>query len=119
MTLTTLVTGASSLIREEAIASAINPVLKTTILLEGFPQGTASLDEFRQRPNINISYVAAGCLCCTGNLVMRVTLNRILRDPPQQLFIALTTADHRNQLKEFLTQPSYSSLLVLTEDLQA
>lgn len=119
MTQTTLVTGASACARETAIASAVNPAMKTIILLEGFPQRSALLDEFEQHQNIKISYIASGCLCCTGNLIMRVTLNRILRQPPEQLFIGLAAADHLDQLKQFLTQPSYINLLTLTQDLQA
>ena len=38
--------------------------------------------------------IAPGCLCCSGNLVLRVTLNRLLRHPPARLFISLADATH-------------------------
>jgi hypothetical protein len=49
---------------------------------------------------------------------MRVTLNRMLRKRPERLFIALANSDHVDQIRLFLSQAPYDSLLQLTADLQ-
>ena len=116
MTPTTLVIGATAQAREAAIASRLDTTVDTALILEGLPSGNPALAE---QPGLHISRIAPGCLCCTGNLAMRVTLNRILRKPPQQLFIGLATSDHVDNLRSFLAQAPYNALLELTQDLQA
>jgi hypothetical protein len=118
VTLTTLVTGAHASAREAAISEAIDTSYSTALILEGLPDGTAPLESINGLTNIHIARIAPGCPCCTGNLTMRVTLNRILRRPPTRLFISLVSADHLEQIRRFLQQPPYDNLLTLTEDLQ-
>lgn len=105
--------------REAAIADAIDTNCSTALILEGLPDGTTALDSVADRNNVHIARIAPGCLCCTGNLTMRVTLNRILRQAPARLFISLATATHLEQIRRFLQQPPYDKLLVLTKDIQA
>jgi hypothetical protein len=113
---TTLVTGASVAAREALIATRLPPGQRCALILEGLPDGrsllvcSASLDVHR---------VAPACLCCTGNLVLRVTLNRILRSRPDRLFIGVANADHLDQLRSWLQHPPYDQLLELTPDLHA
>jgi G3E family GTPase len=64
-----------------------------------------------------IERIAPGCLCCTGNLVLRVTLNRLLRRRPGRLYIGLATTEHLDQLRSWLQAPPYDQLLELTPDL--
>lgn len=142
----TLVTGTSPARREAAIAAAIaarlampssqcpdtvseidvtdRPVAKpVAVLLEGFPTGkqdtllTALISSWPLR----LVRIAAGCLCCTGNLTMRVTLNRLLREQPPaaHLFIAMDAADHLPALRTMLETAPYSNWLALTADLEA
>lgn len=119
MTLTTLVTGPNATKREAAIAALLKPQLSTALILEGLPDGSAgSLDDSAHFPSLLVSRIAPGCLCCTGNLTMRVTLNRMLRKRPERLFIALANSDHVDQIRLFLSQAPYDSLLQLTADLQ-
>jgi hypothetical protein len=117
-TLTTLVNGARASAREAAIAEAIDTSCSTALILEGLPDGTAPLESVSGLTNVHIARIAPGCPCCTGNLTMRVTLNRILRRPPARLFISLASADHLEQIRRFLQQPPYDNLLTLTEDMQ-
>ncbi|MDB5764622.1 MAG: GTPase [Herminiimonas sp.] len=117
MTVTTLVTGARASAREAAIAAAIDPECATALILEGLPDGSASLDSFTALSKMQAVRIAPGCMCCTGNLTMRVTLNRILRRPPARLYISLATSAHLEQIRRFLTQPPYDALLKLTPDL--
>ena len=117
MIATTLVTGASPSIREAAIRSALGPEANAAIILEGIPDTNSGLDAGSPQPQI--ARIAPGCLCCTGNLTMRVTLNRLLRGKPQRLYIGLATSAHIEQLRAFLSAPPYENLLVLTKDLHA
>jgi hypothetical protein len=61
--------------------------------------------------------IAPGCLCCTGNLVLRVTLNRLLRHPPAQLYISLANAEHVDLLRAMLSGAPYGDLLALEPDI--
>jgi hypothetical protein len=116
MTLITLVLGRSALQREQAIANLVDPACPTVVLLEGFPDGNAVLEESGNSPMLKIIRVAAGCMCCTGNLVLKVTLNRILRERPGQVFLSIADASHLEKLHHFLASPPYDELLLLTEN---
>jgi G3E family GTPase len=117
MTPLTLVTGAQGARREAAIAAALVPGLSTAVILEGLPDGKSGLDAAKSS-HLQVARIAPGCLCCTGNLILRVTLNRILRRPPARLFIGLASADHVAQIRRFLSEPPYDALLALTDDLR-
>jgi hypothetical protein len=110
---TTLVTGATARAREAAIAAAIDPALPTAVLLEGLPDGDSTLADAGDA-HLTIARIAPGCPCCSGNLVMRVTLDRLLRQRPQRLFIALADTAHLDQVRAFLAQEPYGKLLSLT-----
>jgi G3E family GTPase len=116
---TTLVTGRRAAERERAIAAAIDTP-DTTILIEGLADPTSPLaDAGALAHPPTIVRIAPGCLCCAGNLVLRVTLNRLLRRPPARLFISLADATHVGQLRAFLSAPPYDSLLSLCDDITA
>ena len=132
---TILVTGTSAGARERCIAAHIDAYFaaqRTTdsagsssidsigpvgaILLEGLPDGLTTLTA---SPTLLIERIAPGCLCCTGNLVLRVTLNRLLRRRPAWLVIGLATTEHLDQLRSWLQAPPYDQLLVLGPGLHA
>lgn len=130
-TLTTLVTGPSAAAREAAIAAVIRPEYRTTLILEGMADGNTNFPASLPAsfppaspasagyPGLQSVRIAPSCPCCIGNLTMRVTLNRILRHPPEQLFISLASVSHLEQIKHFLTTVPYDAYLNLTKDLQA
>jgi G3E family GTPase len=107
--------------REAAIAAAITADIDSDIpislILEGLPDGASQLDDITDLKRVHIARIAPGCLCCTGNLTMRVTLNRILRQAPARLYISLATAAHLEAIRNFLQQPPYDNLLSLTNDM--
>jgi hypothetical protein len=117
VTLATLITGPRAGLREAAIAARIDPTLHTAVILEGLPDGNGQLQTSSDHPLLHIVRIAPGCMHCIGNLVMRVTLNRILRDKPQRLFISVASDEHIAQLREFLTTAPYDALLTLTDNL--
>lgn len=117
MILTTLVTGITAAAREAAIAATIEYGVETALILEGLPNGSPLLDD--NSPHLHMARIAPGCVCCTGNLTMRVTLNRMVRRRPARLYIGLATSEHLEQIRLFLTQPPYENLLQLTKDMRA
>lgn len=117
MTLTSLVIGARAKNREATILSRLDSSVHTAIILEGLPDGSSDLDTLAPHSQLKIARIAPGCMCCTGNLVLRVTLNRILRTRPERLYISVADSAHIAQLRSFLTQAPYDSLLTLTDDI--
>jgi len=118
MTLTTLVIGASAAAREAAIAKALEPGVPSAVILEGLPDGKSASALPPATAMQQIIRIAPGCICCTGSLTMRVTLNRVLRHKPQRLFISLADASHLVEIRRFLCTSSYKQLLMLTEDMR-
>jgi hypothetical protein len=121
---TTLVTGSSASAREQAIhdqlglsnshdAAAAPPL--QAVILEGLASGSSPLDAIPA--HILSARIAPGCLCCTGNLVLRVTLNRLLRQRPERIFIGVARSEHLDQLRSWLQAEPYDQLLRLTPDL--
>ena len=110
----TLVCGATPDAREALLAASLVPGQRTAAILEGLPSGRTILDP---SDNLVLHRVAPACLCCTGNLVLRVTLNRILRLRPDRLLIGVASTDHLDQLRSWLQHPPYDQLLELTPDL--
>jgi hypothetical protein len=102
----TLVAGPAALAREQAIASLLLP--GTAVILEGLPSGNSILP-----PSPLLARIAPGCLCCTGNLVLRVTLNRLLRQRPSRLLIGVANGEHLDQLRSWLQATPYDQLLEL------
>lgn len=114
---TSLVTGPGAGVRERLIGAQLtagNTAPVTAVLLEGLPDGHTILAPSH---TLLIERIAPGCLCCTGNLVLRVTLNRLLRRRPGRLYIGLATTEHLDQLRSWLQNPPYDQLLELTPDL--
>ncbi len=123
---TVLVTGPRAGAREAAIAAVLRPGEASVIILEGLSDGSADLaldegGELAGRPGVHpvVHRIAPGCLHCSGNLVLRVTLNRVLRHPPARLYISLATATHLEQLRAWLSDPPYGELLSLQPDIAA
>jgi hypothetical protein len=115
-TLTTLVTGKHAAAREAAIAGLIEPGISTALLLEGLPDGT---DRFsgHQPETLSITRIAPGCFCCTGNLTMVVTLNRLLQQRPERLYISVATNTHLAGIEQLLSAPPYDAWLAMTDTL--
>jgi hypothetical protein len=121
---TILVTGASAQAREAAIAAALaasqtdaDRIPSTAVILEGLAPGGSPRDAFHDR--LKPARIAPGCLCCTGNLVLRVTLNRLLRQRPERLFIGVARGEHLDQLRSWLQSEPYDQLLRLSDDIKA
>ncbi|MBA5605795.1 GTPase [Duganella sp. FT3S] len=120
---TWLVTGAQAGAREAAIAAHLQPGLATTVILEGVTDGNSALADLADAADpprsLQVLRIAPGCLHCSGNLVLRVTLHRVLRLAPARLYISLATASHLDQLRSWLSGAPYGSLLALQADIAA
>ncbi len=131
---TVLVTGASAAAREQAIAAllAVPPAAVSdpgapgagvdtsrdfsAVILEGLGVAATPLET---GPGLQVVRIAPGCLCCDGNLVLRVTLNRLLRQRPGRLFLGLASSEHLDQLRSWLAAPPYDQLLALNPTVHA
>ncbi|MFM2107161.1 MAG: hypothetical protein RLZZ513_229 [Pseudomonadota bacterium] len=118
MTVVSLVLGGTPHARESAIASAIAGKLRCAAIIEGLPSGIAALDQLPPELTLEVARVAPGCPCCSGNLTVRVTLNRLLKRAPQQLFLSLMDATHRDSVLVFLQEPQYRDRLVIGPDIR-
>lgn len=59
--------------------------------------------EVPQAPGRHVHVLAPACLCCIGNLTLRVTLARVLRhEKPQHLIIAIADARHEERMAAML-----------------
>lgn len=91
------------------------PGHRIAIILEGLPSGDSVLSN---SPTLLLQRIAPGCMCCIGNLAMRVTLNRLLRQRPARLFIGIASTEHIDKIRTFLSQAPYLDLLRLNPDQQ-
>ncbi|MYM31049.1 GTPase [Duganella sp. CY15W] len=122
---TWLVTGPRAGAREAAIAAHLPKDGLSVIILEGLSDGGAALAfdpedgpfPFDSLPQV--LRIAPGCLHCSGNLILRVTLNRVLRRPPARLYISLASAEHLEQLRSWLSEAPYGALLNLQDNIAA
>ena len=116
----TLVTGPSAGAREAAIASLLDGAAPSggfsAVILEGLAAGTTPIPDGAP---VRLVRLAPGCVCCTGNLVLRVTLNRLLRQGPERLFIGVASSEHLDQLRSWLQEAPYDQLLALNPTLYA
>jgi hypothetical protein len=122
---TWLVTGPRAGARETAIAGFLQTGVPSVIILEGLSDGGSALafdpadGPIPYDPVPQVLRIAPGCLHCSGNLVLRVTLNRVLRHPPARLYISLASAEHLELLRSWLSEAPYGELLDLQSDIEA
>lgn len=112
--LLSLVYGANSTMREELIASRLEPSEANVVIAEGLASGNGVLENTATQ----VLRIAPGCPCCIGNLTMRVHLHRILRSAPDRLFISLANEEHLMNIRQFLQEPQYQRHIVLSDDIE-
>lgn len=114
---TILVVGSTAAQREEKIANTLAacPDLKSAVLIEGLPDGKSALQSLEKTVVVRI---APGCICCSNNMIMRVHLNRLIQQKPDQLLISLSNNTHLQAIKTFLVAPDYKKVLELSIDIQ-
>lgn len=119
---TSLVTGPTAAAREGAIAALLAASVDPSstafdaVILEGMGVAATPLES---GDGLQVMRIAPGCLCCDGNLVLRVTLNRLLRQRPRRLFIGLASSEHLDQLRSWLAAAPYDQLLALNPTVSA
>jgi hypothetical protein len=104
-----------------AAAAAPAPIPPGVAILEGLSDGHSPLADLAEQDNLSslqLIRIAPGCLCCAGNMILRVTLNRLLRRPPARLFISLADATHVETLRAWLSSAPYDTLLRLDADIR-
>ncbi|PXX45293.1 GTPase [Undibacterium pigrum] len=117
-----LVHGASYTQREAAIAASLarlrnnsagNNADKNVVILEGLPDGQ---DILHPTELLHVSRIAPGCFCCIGNLSLRVTLNRALRQKPANIYLGIASDAHLDKLLLTLQDPTYNQLLEINSN---
>ncbi|MFZ6746414.1 GTPase [Undibacterium sp. JH2W] len=110
-----LIHGASYTRREAAIAASLDRLAgnsaatdKNIVILEGLPDGQ---DILHPTDLLHINRIAPGCFCCIGNLSLRVTLNRALRQKPANIYLGIASDTHLDKLLLTLQDPTYTKLL--------
>ena len=106
-----LVAGSNYQAREAWIATATShlpPSEKSAALLEGLPSGVLPL---QSHSHFLVERIAPGCFCCIGQLALRVTLNRLLRQGLTKLYIAMNDVQHLTELQRTLSLPPYDLIL--------
>ena len=110
----TLVAGATAGARQAAVIERLDAAIAAAVIFEGMhPAHPAFQDPARPAP-LFVATIAPDCPCCGAGLVLRVTLDRMVRRRPRQLFICLADAGHLSHLQQFLREPPYARLLTLT-----
>ena len=109
----TLVVGAHIDARENAIANLLQEGMPTAVILEGLPSGRNVFPAESASGELRVARIAPGCLCCIGNLTLRVTLNRLLRKHPQRIYISVADATHIAAIEQFLSAAPYDNWLRL------
>lgn len=102
-------------------AAAPAPIPPSVAILEGLSDGQSPLADLADQgnsPSLQLIRIAPGCLCCAGNMILKVTLNRLLRRPPARLFISLADATHVETLRAWLASAPYDTLLRLDADIR-
>lgn len=126
----TLLAGGSASARELALLPEIRQRLQQGqalgVLIEGMPSGSGNLQDWLAEAalsqattvNLQLHRLAPACLCCAGNMVMKVFLNRLLRQHPPlaAIFITLANAEHLPALRAQLSSATYQQHLELQED---
>lgn len=107
---TTAGDGTTSSASSSASSSHTASANGSAVILEGLGIAATPL---ANGPGLQVARIAPGCLCCDGNLVLRVTLNRLLRQRPRRLFIGLASSEHLDQLRSWLQSTPYDQLLTL------
>lgn len=88
---------------------ARHPHGRRAILSEGFGSFTSPDD-------IAVARLGAGCVCCLGQVPLRVTLTRLMRGQrPEHLLLLLTDSQHLTRVRTVLTDGSLGVRLELEE----
>jgi hypothetical protein len=114
MTILRLVYGGNQSVREQAITEQIDPGLLSIALLEGLAADHTPLESLQ---SLKVIRIAAGCPCCTGNLTMRVMLNRALKEKPDRVYLSLASPLHLVSIRDFLQEDQYCDRLSLGSDI--
>jgi hypothetical protein len=63
-----------------------------------------------------IEQIAAGCVCCVGQIALRVTLTRVLRQHrPTQLLLLLASGEHIDRVRRMLLEDQFATVLQFSE----
>ena len=113
-----LVAGIDAAQRAQTLRAKLSrrpPHQRWAVIISGF--GALELPDVSA--DVEIAFVAPGCLCCTGLLTFRVGLVRLLRRmvdaPPAMLLIDAGASVHRERMLAELQGPQFAALIRLDD----
>jgi len=66
--------------------------------------------------SVVVERIAAGCVCCVGQIAMRVTLTRLLRaHRPKRLLLLLASGEHIDRVRRMLGDEQFATVLRLQD----
>ncbi len=72
--------------------------------------------ELAAPPGVAVARLAAGCVCCVGNVPMRVTLTRLLRSTkPARILLLIADATHFERVRALLESGELGTTLEVDE----
>lgn len=84
------------------------------VLMNEFGQIGVDQNLLPQQAGFAIHELLGGCLCCTSQLPMHITLSRLIQEKqPDRLFIEPTGLGHPAQLLEQLTEPHWQNSIAM------
>jgi len=73
----------------------------------------AAFSDLQAPPAVTVVRLAAGCVCCVGQLPLRVTLTRAVRQRPDAILLLLADDQHQSQVRQMLQTNEWSGALYL------
>ena len=73
----------------------------------------AAFSRLQAPPAVTVVRLAAGCVCCVGQLPLRVTLTRAVRQRPDAILLLLASHQHQSQVRQLLQTNAWSGALHL------
>lgn len=83
---------------------------KQAVIVEGGPGNLTA------PAGVELVQLAPGCVCCSGQLPLRVTVARMLRlVKPVRLWIEVSTGEHLPELRKQLVGPGFAGAIELVD----
>ena len=109
----TIVCGGDPTTREAAIASRLNPHHPAAVIIEGARAATPQLPLPGTPALASLINIVPDCPCCGTALILRVTLNRVMRQRAPVLFLSLDASTHASHVATLLQSAPYAALISL------
>jgi hypothetical protein len=109
----TIVCGGDPTTREAAIATRLDPHHGAAVIIEGARAATPQLPLPGTPALSSLINIVPDCPCCGTALILRVTLDRVLRQRAPVLFLSLDASTHASHVATLLQSAPYAAMISL------